>query len=195
MKVVAFNGSPRKGGNTEQLILKAFEPLEAAGIETELIQIGGKILRGCIACMKCRERKDGKCAIKNDELNGYVEKMREADGIILGSPTYFTDVSAEMKALIDRAGYVTLSNGAQLRRKVGAGVVAVRRGGATHVFDTMNHFFQISQMIIPGSTYWNMGYGLTPGQVKEDEEGMRNMQNLGETMAWLLKALAAAPAE
>ncbi len=192
MKVVAFNGSPRKGGNTEVLIRKTFEPLEAAGFETELIQVGGTGLRGCIACMKCRERKDGKCAIKNDALNEYVEKMRQADGIIMGSPTYFADVSAEMKALIDRAGYVTLGNGAQLRRKVGAAVVAVRRGGATHVFDTINHFFHLSQMILPGSTYWNMGYGLTPGQVSGDEEGMRNMQDLGETMAWLLKAIAAA---
>jgi multimeric flavodoxin WrbA len=192
MKVVAFNGSPRKGGNTEELILKVFEPLQAAGVETEMIQVGGTGLRGCIACMKCRERKDGKCAMKKDGLNEYVQKMREADGIILGSPTYFADVTADMKALIDRAGYVTLSNGAELRRKVGASVVAVRRGGATHVFDTMNHFFQISQMIIPGSTYWNMGYGLTPGQVTGDDEGMRNMVNLGETMAWLMKAIAAA---
>lgn len=195
MKVVAFNGSPRKGGNTERLILEVFKPLEAAGIETELVQVGGTVLRGCIACQKCRERKDGACAIKNDELNEYVEKMRQADGILLGSPTYFADVSAEMKALIDRAGYVTLANGGQLRRKVGAGVVAVRRGGATHVFDTMNHFFQISQMIIPGSTYWNMGYGLNPGEVSGDDEGLRNMRNIGETMAWLMKAIAAAGKE
>lgn len=189
MKVVAFNGSPREGGNTEHLIKAVFAPLEEAGVETELVRIGGTGLRGCIACMKCRERKDGKCAIKNDDLNDYVEKMRQADGILLGSPTYFTDVTAEMKALIDRAGFVTLGNGAQLRRKVGAAVVAVRRGGATHVFDTMNHFFQISQMIVPGSTYWNMGYGLGPGQVTADEEGMNNMRNLGETMAWLMKAI------
>ncbi|GFM38478.1 flavodoxin family protein [Desulfovibrio psychrotolerans] len=189
MKVVAFNGSPREGGNTEHLIKAVFVPLEEAGVETELVRIGGTGLRGCIACMKCRERKDGKCAIKNDDLNDYVEKMRQADGILLGSPTYFTDVTAEMQALIDRAGFVTLGNGAQLRRKVGAAVVAVRRGGATHVFDTMNHFFQISQMIVPGSTYWNMGYGLGPGQVTADEEGMNNMRNLGETMAWLMKAI------
>ncbi len=189
MKVVAFNGSPREGGNTEHLIKAVFAPLEEAGVETELVRIGGTGLRGCIACMKCRERKDGKCAIKNDDLNDYVEKMRQADGILLGSPTYFTDVTAEMKALIDRAGFVTLGNGAQLRRKVGAAVVAVRRGGATHVFDTMNHFFLISQMIVPGSTYWNMGYGLGPGQVTADEEGMNNMRNLGETMAWLMKAI------
>jgi len=189
MKVVAFNGSPREGGNTEHLIKVVFAPLEEAGVETELVRIGGTGLRGCIACMKCRERKDGKCAIKNDDLNDYVEKMRQADGILLGSPTYFTDVTAEMKALIDRAGFVTLGNGAQLRRKVGAAVVAVRRGGATHVFDTMNHFFLISQMIVPGSTYWNMGYGLGPGQVTADEEGMNNMRNLGETMAWLMKTI------
>ncbi len=189
MKVVAFNGSPRKGGNTEILISEVFRSLEASGIETELVQVGGKALRGCTACMKCRENKDGRCVIDNDGLNGYVEKMREADGIILGSPTYFTDVSAEMKALIDRAGYVCLGNGGLLRRKVGAGVVAVRRGGALHVFDTLNHFFLINQMVVPGSTYWNFGVGRNVGEVEGDAEGLANMKNLGENMAWLLKAI------
>jgi multimeric flavodoxin WrbA len=118
--------------------------------------------------------------------------MREADGILLGSPTYFTDVTAEMKALIDRAGYVTRANGGQLRRKVGAAVVAARRGGATHAFDTMNHLFLITEMVIPGGTYWNMGYGLEKGDVAADQEGMANMRNLGENMAWLLKAIRAA---
>lgn len=192
MKVVAFNGSPRKGGNTEQLLRAVFAPLEAAGIETELVQVGGTPLRGCIACMKCRERKDGRCALDGDMLNDCVARMREADGILLGSPTYFTDVSAELKALIDRAGYVALANGGLLRRKVGAAVVAVRRGGATHAFDTMNHLFLISQMVIPGGTYWNMGYGREKGEVAGDAEGLANMQCLGENMAWLLKALRAA---
>ncbi len=192
MKVVAFNGSPRKGGNTEHLIRAVFAPLEAAGIETELEQVGGQPLRGCIACMKCRERKDGRCAIDSDLGNEYIAKMCAADGILLGSPTYFTDVTAEMKALIDRSGYVALGNGGLFRRKVGAAVVAARRGGATHAFDTLNHLFLINQMVIPGATYWNLGYGLQKGDVAEDAEGLANMHNLGENMAWLLKAIAVA---
>jgi multimeric flavodoxin WrbA len=192
MKVVAFNGSPRKGGNTEQLLRAVFEPLAAEGIETELVQVGGTDLRGCRACMKCGEKKDGHCVMGGDILNECIDKMRGADGILLGSPTYFTDVSAEMKALIDRAGFVALANGGLFRRKVGAAVVAVRRGGATHAFDTMNHLFLINQMIVPGATYWNMGVGRMPGQVLEDDEGMRNMRVLGENMAWLLKAIRAA---
>ncbi|HSH68870.1 MAG TPA: flavodoxin family protein [Deferrisomatales bacterium] len=191
MKVVAFNGSPRQGGNTEHLIRAVFAPLEAAGIETELVQLGGKTLRGCIACMKCRERQDGRCAIDSDLGNEYLAKMCAADGILLGSPTYFTDVTAEMKALIDRSGYVALGNGGLFRRKVGAAVVAARRGGATHAFDTLNHLFLINQMVIPGATYWNLGYGLHPGDVEEDPEGLANMRNLGENMAWLLQAIAA----
>ncbi|WP_027389700.1 flavodoxin family protein [Chrysiogenes arsenatis] len=188
MKVVAFNGSPRQGGNTEILLQAVLTPIKAAGIETELVQIGGQALRGCVACMHCRTKHPGRCGITNDQMNSYIEKMREADGILLGSPTYFADVTSEMKALIDRGGYVTRGHNAELKRKIGAAVVAVRRGGATHAFDTMNHFFQISQMIIPGSTYWNMGYGLHPGDVLGDSEALKNMQDLGETMAWLLKA-------
>lgn len=189
MKVLAINGSPRKGSNTEILIREVFKPLEEAGIETELIQIGGKMIRGCLACGKCIEMQKCQCIIKNDCVNEIIEKMVEADGIILGSPTYFADVSAEMKALIDRAGFVTYTNGRPLDRKVAAAVVAVRRGGATHVFDTMNHFFQISGMYIVGSTYWNMGYGLGPGEVEGDEEGLANMKDLGESMVHLLNKL------
>ncbi len=191
MKVLAINGSPRKGGNTEILIHNVFGPLEQAGIETELVQIGGKAIRGCIACGKCYEMQDQTCVITKDPVNEIVQKMVEADGIILGSPTYFTDVTAEMKAVIDRAGYVALANGRLLKHKVGAAVVAVRRGGAIHVFDTMNHFFQINQMFIVGSTYWNMVYGLNPGDVEQDEEGMANMTDLGESMALLLNKLNA----
>ncbi len=189
MKVLAINGSPRKGGNTEILIRKVFEPLENAGIETELVQVGGKSIRGCIACGKCAEMQNSTCVIAGDPINEIIQKMIKADGIILGSPTYFADVSAEMKAVIDRAGFVSYTNGGLLKRKVGAAVVAVRRGGATHVFDTMNHFFQIAQMFIVGSTYWNMGYGLDIGDVKQDQEGMDNMTNLGQSMAYLLGKL------
>lgn len=189
MKVLAINGSPRKEGNTEIMIRKVFEPLEAAGIETEIVQIGGKAIRGCVACRKCFEMQNQTCVITKDGVNAIIAKMIEADGILLGSPTYFTDVTAEMKALIDRAGYVALSNGSLLKHKAGAAVVAVRRGGALHVFDTMNHFFQINQMFIVGSTYWNMGYGLEPGDVESDEEGLANMVNLGASMAYLLERL------
>ncbi|MBW8016959.1 MAG: flavodoxin family protein [Planctomycetes bacterium] len=189
MKVVAINGSPRKGGNTEIMIRKVFEPLEKAGIETELIQVGGKSIRGCTACRKCGEMQNQTCIQKDDPVNEIAAKVFAADGIILGSPTYFTDVTSEMKAIIDRVGYIAYTGGGLLRHKVGAAVVAVRRGGAIHVFDTMNHFFQISQMFIVGSTYWNMCYGMHKGDVNQDEEGMANMVDIGESMALLLGKL------
>lgn len=186
MKVVAFNGSARKDGNTALLIRRTFDGLQAAGVETELVQLSGHVIRGCTACYLCWERKDRRCAVRNDVVNDCIEKMEGADGIILGSPTYFADVSAEMKALIDRAGMVARANGDLLRRKVGAAVVAERRGGANHVFSTINNFFLIGQMIIPGSIYWNFGMGKQIGDVEQDDEGMQTMQVLGENMAWLL---------
>lgn len=189
MKVVAFNGSARWNGNTAILVNHVFAELEKEGITTELVQMAGERLRGCTACLACRERKDGSCVIKDDPVNEWISKMREADGIILASPTYFSDVTAEMKALIDRAGYVAKANGEIFRRKVGAAVVAVRRGGAIHAFDTMNHFFLISQMIVPGSHYWNMGIGRHIGEVEKDEEGIGTMHTLGENMAWLMKKI------
>lgn len=190
MYALAINGSPRKGGNTEILLGHALAPLAEAGWETEIVQVGGKNLRGCIACMKCRERQNLRCAVEKDNFNAIFEKMLAADALILGSPTYFTDVTAEMKALIDRAGYVALVNGAAFKAKIGAAVVAARRGGATHVFDTINHLFQINQMIVPGSSYWNMGYGLAQGEVEEDGEALVNMTHLGQAIAWLGAAIA-----
>jgi len=187
MKVVAFNGSGRKDGNTAILIGHAFKPLEESGIETEMVQLAGNAIRGCIACYKCRETQDGRCAITGDIVNDCIARMVEADGIILGSPTYFADVSAEMKALIDRAGFVTRGSGNVLRRKVGAAIIAVRRGGEIHAFDTINHFFLISQMIVPGSSYWNFGMGMHPGDVENDAEGVETMTTLGENIAWLLQ--------
>ena len=180
MKVVAFNGSARKQGNTAILINHVFTELEKEGIETELVELAGKKIQGCTACYKCFETKDRKCAVKNDIVNDCIEKMVEADGIILGSPTYFADITSEMKALIERAGFTAMANGVMFKRKVGAAVVAVRRGGAIHVFDSINHFFHINQMIVPGSSYWNMGMGREIGDVDKDEEGIRNMKNLGE---------------
>jgi multimeric flavodoxin WrbA len=192
MKVVAFNGSGRKDGNTAMLIAHAFAPLEAAGIETELVQLaGGKAIRGCTACYKCVENQDQRCVVSGDVINDCIAKMVEADGIILASPTYFADISAELKALIDRAGIVTRVNDNLLKRKVGAAIVAVRRGGAIHAFDSINHFFLLSQMIVPGSSYWNIGMGRHIGDVQEDAEGIQTMIDLGENMAWVLGKLNA----
>ena len=189
MKVVAFNGSPRKDGNTAALISHVFAALQNEGIETELCSIGGRDLHGCKACYQCVNKKDRQCSQKDDELNAYVQKMVDADGIILASPTYFTNVTTEMKALIDRAGFVVRANGDLLRRKVGASVVAVRRAGSVNVFEALNNFFFIGQMIVPGSSYWNMGIGMNKGDVEKDEEGVETMKVLGENMAWLLKKL------
>jgi multimeric flavodoxin WrbA len=189
MKVIAFNGSARKDGNTAILIKQVFSELEKQDIETEMIQLSGQKIRGCIACYKCFENKDQRCSLKDDIVNDCIEKMLKADGIILASPTYFADVSSELKALIDRAGLVARANGDMLRRKVGAAVVAVRRAGSIHTFDSINHFFLISQMIIPGSSYWNIGIGREIGDVEKDEEGLQTMKTLGRNMVWLLKRI------
>jgi multimeric flavodoxin WrbA len=187
MKVVAFNGSPRRKGNTSILIYEMFRIFEQNGIETEMIQLGNKPVHGCTACGKCKEMQDGKCHIKNDHLNYCIKKMVEADGIIIGSPVYFSDVTPEVKALIDVAGYVTRANNYLLKRKIGAGIIAVRRGGALHTFGSINNFFLISQMIVPGSSYWNFAIGRNPGDVLNDEEGIQTIQTLAENMAWLMK--------
>jgi multimeric flavodoxin WrbA len=189
MKVVAFNGSARKDGNTAILVGHVFEEIEKQGIETELVQLAGKPIRGCIACYKCFENKDRRCAVTKDITNECIEKMFEADGIILASPTYFANATPELMGLVCRAGLVGIANGGMFRRKVGAAVVAVRRGGANHVFNSLNHFFFISQMIVPGSCYWNFGIGRDVGQVNDDEEGLRTMRILGENMAWLMDKL------
>ena len=189
MKVVAFNGSARKDGNTAILIRCVLQELKAEGIETELIQLADQQIHGCMACGTCRKLKNKECKIINDNVNLYIQKMDEADGIILGSPTYFSMMSPELKALIDRAGFVAMGNDALFKRKVGAAVVAVRRAGGIPTFDAINHFFLISQMIVPGSSYWNVGVGLNPGDVEKDTEGMKTMETLGKNMAWLIKQL------
>ncbi|PLX99610.1 MAG: flavodoxin family protein [Desulfuromonas sp.] len=189
MKVVAFNGSARKKGNTSILVGKTFTELEKEGIETEEVSLAGSKIQGCIACYRCFASKDKQCAVSGDIANSCIDKMVEADGIILASPTYFADMTPEMKALIDRSGMVARANDNMLRRKVGAAIVAVRRGGAINAFDSLNHFFLIGEMIVPGSTYWNIGIGREIGDVEKDEEGVQTMQALGRNMAWLLKAL------
>lgn len=189
MKVTAFNGSARLNGNTAMLLNTVIDEIARERIETELVQLAGRPLRGCIACYRCFQNKNGRCAVEDDEMNTHIEKMSASEGILLGSPTYFADVSAGMKALIERCGMVARANNDMFRRKVGAGVVAVRRAGAIHVFSSLNYFFLIGQMIVPGSSYWNMGRGREIGEVAQDEEGIQTMRTLGENMAWLIKRL------
>jgi multimeric flavodoxin WrbA len=189
MKVVAFNGSARKDGNTAILIRRVLKELEAEGIETEFFQLAGQQIHGCMACGTCGKIQNRECKIVNDNVNLYIQKMLEADGVILGSPTYFGMMTPELKALIDRAGYVAMANDGMFKRKVGAAVVAVRRAGAIATFDAINHFFLISGMIVPGSSYWNIGVGRGKGDVEKDEEGLETMETLGKNMAWLLKQL------
>ena len=190
MKVTAFNGSPHPDGNTAILLRKALEPIAGAGIETELVQVGGTNIHGCRACMRCAQRKDRRCACDDDVFNTFLEKMLASEGMLLGSPSYFCSLTPELKALIDRAGFVSRVNGDLLARKVGAGVAAERRAGGTHVMEAINHLFLMSRMIVPGSTYWNFGVGREPGAVANDQEAMANMQDLGEAIAWLLPRLA-----
>lgn len=189
MKVVALNGSARKGGNTAILLKYVLKELQQEGIETELIELSGAKIHGCLACRKCSVRKDRSCSQTGDMGNTYIEKMEDADGILLGSPTYVADISPEIKALMDRACLVSKANGGMFRHKVGAAVVAVRRAGAIHAFDALNHFFLISEMIVPGSSYWNIGIGLEVGDVEKDDEAIQTMKTLGQNMAWLLKKI------
>ena len=189
MKVLAFNGSPRKEGNTAILLRAALAPAEAAGMETELIQVGGTDIKHCRACYWCAKNKNRRCVNDKDMVNQWVEQIAGADAILLGSPTYFADMTADMKAFIDRVGFVARANGNLFARKIGAAVVAQRRGGAVNVQDAINHLFLMSRMIVPGSTYWNFGVGRDPGEVANDQEAMDNMRDLGETIVWLLKHL------
>lgn len=189
MKVVALSGSARKGGNTAILLRYVLGELEKEGVKTELVELSGAKIHGCLACRKCSAKKNRRCSQADDMGNVYIEKMAEADGILLGSPTYVADISPEIKALIDRACLVSKANDGMFRRKVGAAVVAVRRAGAIHAFDALNHFFLINEMVVPGSSYWNIGIGLEPGDVEKDEEAIRTMKVLGQNMAWLLKKL------
>jgi multimeric flavodoxin WrbA len=190
MKVVAFNGSARKDGNTAILINTVLDELRSRKIDTELVQLAGQNLRGCIACYECFKRKDKKCAVTSDSINEYIEKMMQADGILLGSPTYFADMSVNMKALIERCGMVGRANADLYQRKIGASIVAVRRAGASHVFSSLNYFFLVNQMVVVGSSYWNIGRGREIGEVQSDEEGMITMKRLGENIAWALARLS-----
>lgn len=190
MNVVAFSGSARKDGNTAVLVRRVLDTLESEGIGTDLVQLAGKRAHGCTVCMKCAETKDGLCSGIRDFISDEcIPRALAADGIIVASPVYFADVTTETKALIDRIGYASRQGGNRLARKVGAGVVVARRAGAIHAFDTINHLFLISEMVVVGSSYWNVGVGRAPGEVEQDAEGLRTMETLGRNMAWALKRL------
>jgi len=186
MKAIAFNGSPRKDGNTFILIKQVLRELEKEGVETELAQLSGREIHGCISCYKCFENKDRRCAVKDDALNEYIEKMTKAEGLILGSPVYFIDITPEMKALIDRSGFVSRANGGMYKNKVGATVAAFRRSGGMHAIDSMNHFLLSQEIFIVGRA---IGIGRDKGEVEKDEEGMQLVRSLGQRMAWLLRRI------
>lgn len=186
MKVVAFNGSPKKEGNTYNGIKMVAEELEKEGIEVEIIHVGNKNIRGCLACNGCAKNQDEKCVIK-DEVNEWIQKMKEADGIILGSPVHYASVGGTMKSFLDRAFYVTSSNKYMLRHKVGAAVIAVRRSGGIPAFNQLNNYINYSEMLMPTSNYWNVIHGTAPGEAEGDTEGKQVMRVLGKNMAWLIK--------
>lgn len=187
MKVTAFNGSPNKEGNTYHAIKVVAAELEKEGIETEIVHVGNKSIRGCIACNQCVKNRNERCGIANDEVNDWIQKMKEADGIILGSPVHYSSIAGTMKSFLDRAFYVTGVNNGMLRHKVGASVVAVRRSGGLPTFDQLNNYINYSEMLIPTSNYWNVIHGTRPGEALQDEEGVQIMRVLGQNMAWLMK--------
>ncbi|NNG01250.1 MAG: flavodoxin family protein [Desulfobacteraceae bacterium] len=191
MKVIGFNGSARKEGNTSILIRKVFDELEDEGIETKLVNLGPQSVNGCLACGKCMENKDGHCIQKKDALNDWLDVMAAADGIILGSPVYFANISGQIKCFMDRAWMVARANGNLFRRKVGAAVVSARRAGCVSTFHALNNYFTIAEMVVVGSSYWNMGFGRVKGEAVQDGEGMQIMSNLGKNMAWLMKSIEA----
>lgn len=188
MKVVAFNGSPRKNGNTYHAIKIVAEELRKENIKVEIIQVGNKKIRGCIACYKCVKTKNEKCSI-NDEVNDWIQKIKESDGIILGSPVYFSGIAGTFKCFLDRAFLVASVNDGMFRHKVGVAVVADRRSGGVTTFDQLLHYLHYAEMIVPSSNYWNVIYGMNPGEVLKDEEGMQIMRILGKNMAWTLKLI------
>jgi multimeric flavodoxin WrbA len=191
MKVIALNGSARKNGNTAILLNLVLDELKTEGIETELIQMAGTALPGCKACYKCFKNKNKHCSVETDMLNDIIDKMLAAEGILLGSPTYFSDATANMRAFIERCGFVARANDYMFKGKVGAAVVAVRRAGAIQAFSGMNLFLHYMQMMMPGTSYWSIGLGREIGDVLKDDEGIQTMKDLGKNMAWLMKKVYA----
>lgn len=191
MKVIMFNGSPKENGNTATSLNVVAEQLRKSSIEVEILHVGNKVVRGCIACGSCAKTRNEQCIIKDDIVNEYLQRAKEADGIVLGSPVYFSGVAGTMKSFLDRMFYVSTANGWMLRHKVGASVVAVRRSGGLTTFNELNHYLIFSEMVMATSNYWNVVHGASPGQAIQDEEGMQIMTVLGENIAWLIKLIEA----
>ncbi len=189
MKILAINGSPHKEGNTFHAIKLVTDELENEGIETEIVQVGNKIIRGCAACYRCTKNRDEKCVLPDDNVNEWIQKMKNADGIIIGSPVHYAAISATLKSFLDRAFYVSGGNSGMFRHKVGAGLVAVRRSGGMPAFNELNNYLNYSEMVIATSNYWNVIHGATPGQVLQDAEGVQIMKTLGRNMAWIMKVI------
>lgn len=187
MKVIAVNGSPRKSGNTHQALTMVGDELQSSGIDFEILHVGHKMIHGCIGCGKCAVNKDEECSIKSDDLNKLIQQIKLADGIIIGSPVYYSGIAGSMKCFLDRLFYVSGVNGNFFRHKVGAAVVALRRSGGSATFDSLNHYLNYSEMIIATANYWNVIHGRTVGEVDQDIEGKQIMRVLGKNMAWLLK--------
>lgn len=186
MNVIAFNGSPRKEGNTWHALKMVTAELETAGIATRIVTVGDKAIRGCIACGMCAKNQNEQCVLPGDPVNEWIQLMKQADGILLGSPVHYAAMAGAMKSFLDRAFYVAGMNGGLFRHKVGASVVAVRRSGGIPTFDQLNNFLMYSEMLIPTSNYWNVIHGRMPGEATQDAEGMQIMRILGKNMAWLL---------
>ena len=187
MKVIAINGSPHKDGNTYHALQLVGSKLHENGIDFEILHVGNKAIRGCIACGKCRKLQNEQCGINTDPLNEWIQVLKDADGIILGSPVHYSGIAGTMKSLLDRLFYVSLSNGNFFRHKVGAAVVAVRRSGGSSTLDSLNHYLTYSEMMLATSSYWNIIHGTSPGEAVQDGEGVQIMETLGENMAWQLK--------
>lgn len=190
MKVIGFNGSPRKKGNTACSLNIVFEQLENEGIETELIQVGKEKIQGCKACYGCVKKRNEQCVIEDDPVNEWIQKIKAADGILLGSPVHFSGVAGTMKSFLDRAFFVSSSNGGLYRHKVGASVAAVRRSGGLPTMNSLNHYILYSEMIMPSSNYWNVAHGTNPGEMEQDAEGGQILEVLGRNMAWIMKVMA-----
>lgn len=189
MKIIAVNGSPRKEGNTYEAIKMVLDELEKEGMETEILHIGNKAIRGCTGCNLCFKNRNGKCVIEDDCVNDMIEKLQDADGILLGSPVYYSGITGTMKAFLDRVFYVNGANGNYFKGKVGAAVTAVRRSGGVPAYDQLNKYIQYSEMLIATSNYWNVIHGLRPGEALKDDEGKQIMSRLGKNMAWALKLI------
>jgi multimeric flavodoxin WrbA len=189
LKVVGFNGSPRKKGNTACSLNMVFDELENAGIETEMIHVGKEKIQGCIACHGCVKNQNEACSMTEDPVNEWIQKIKEADGILLGSPVHFSGVAGTMKSFLDRAFFVSSVNGNLFRHKVGAAVAAVRRSGGIPTVNSLNHYISYSEMIMPSSNYWNVAHGLNPGEMEQDGEGKQIMEVLGKNMAWIMKVI------